>query len=139
MVLLGLLLAHNVLDAELPISIIGQIEADRIVAELAEQIQHSLSSETPLVLGETEHYYVKLRERPAEKARVAANQVKHYLMPTSRDREMFPLHGRLSALLYLIRPFRLVWQYGMGPFCRFFNGISKSGSKKNQLRKARLD
>ena len=136
--LLGLLLAHNALDAELPNSIVGQIEADHIVAELAEQVQHSLATESPLALGETEHYYMK-RERPADKARVAVNQVKHYLMPTSRDREAFPLHGRFSAVLYVIRPFRLVWEYGLSPFGRFFKGIFESGSKKDELRKARLD
>ena len=73
----------------------------------------------------------------ADKARVAVNQVKEYLTLTSRDREAFPLHGRFSAVLYLIRPFRLAWEYGLTPFWRFFKGIFESGSKKDELRKAR--
>ena len=82
---------------------------------------------------------MRLRELPSDKAREALNHVKHYLMPTSRDREAFPLHGRFSAVLYVIRPFRLVWEYGLSPFGRFFKGIFESGSKKDEVRKARLD
>jgi hypothetical protein len=138
-VLLGVLLAHNVLGAELPNAVIRQIEADRVVDELAEQVQQWLKTESSIAVGSTEQYYMRLRERSSEKVRVAAHQVKHYLIPTSRDREAFPLHGRFSAILYFIRPFRLVCQYGLGPFWRVFKGMFDSGSKRNQLRKARLD
>jgi hypothetical protein len=137
--LLGLLLTENVLDVKLPDTVVRQIDADDTVAELATQVQQSLSNDRPVALGEIEQYYMNLRERPADKARVAMNQVKHYLMLTSRDREAIPLRGLFSPLLYFIRPFRLIREYGLSPFWRFFKSIFETSSKKNELRKARLD
>ena len=131
--LVGLLLARNVLGAQVPNHVIREIQADHVVEELANQVQHSLTSETPLAVGETEQYYMGLRERPVDKARVAINQVKHYLMLTARDREVLPLRGPLSGLLYVVRPFRLVWEYGLGPFWRFFKGTLESGSNKKHV------
>ena len=134
---LGLLLARNGLGAALPNSVVRKIEADHIVVELASQVQNWLVSGTPVGAGDTEHYYMRLSERTADKARVAVNQVKHYLMLTSRYREALPLSGPLSAILYLIRPFRLAREYGLGPFWRFFKGMFEGSSSKNELRKAR--
>jgi Uncharacterised nucleotidyltransferase len=130
----GLLLAHNVLGAPLPNDVDREIEADHVAAELAEQVQHSLASDIPLAVGDTEQYYIRLRERPADKARIAVNQVKHYLMLTPRDRELLPLSGPFSAILYFVRPFRLMWEYGMDPFWRFFKSTLESGSNKKQVR-----
>jgi hypothetical protein len=127
---LGLLLARNGLGAELPNSVVRKIETDPIVVELANQVQNWWACETPIGVGETEHYYMRLRESAVDKARVAVNQVKHYLMLTQRDREVLPLRGPFSGLLYVVRPFRLAWEYGLGPFWRFFKGTLENGSSK---------
>jgi hypothetical protein len=119
--LLGLTLARTLLGAELPSNVVNIIEADPVVSELAERVKGWVSGES-VALGERERYYMTLRERPADKARVALNQIKHYLTPTTRDREALPLRGPLSSVLYLVRPFRLMWEYGLGPFWQFFRG-----------------
>jgi hypothetical protein len=130
---LGLTLASTLLGAELPGNVVDSIDADPVVDELARQVKGWLTGERTIALGETEHYYVKLRERPADKARVAVNQMRHYLTPTSRDREALPLLGPLSGLLYFVRPFRLVWEYGMDPFWQFFRGAFESSSKEKRI------
>jgi hypothetical protein len=104
------------------------------VDELGEQVQSLLANETAVALGERERYYINLQERRIKKARVALSQVREYLMPTARDREAFPLRGRFSAILYLIRPIRLIWEYGLDPFGRFFKAIFEGGTKENEFR-----
>ena len=119
---LGLTLAKTLLGAELPSNVVKTIEADSVVRELAERVKGWVSGENVALVGERERYYMALRERPTDKARVALNQMKHYLTPTMRDREALPLRGPLSIVLYLVRPFRLMWEYGLGPFWQFFRG-----------------
>jgi hypothetical protein len=131
--LVGLLLSQDLLGAQLSDVVIREIQSDHVVVDLADQVQRSLTSETPVAAGETEQYYMRLRERPVDKARVAVNQVKHHLMPTRRDREVLPFRGPLSGLLYVARPFRLAWEYGLGPFWRFFKGTLESGSSKKHV------
>jgi hypothetical protein len=128
---LGLLLAQNILASELPERVSQQIREDVLVTELAEQLQNWLRTSTAIPAGETEAYYIKLRERRADKLRIALNQLKRYVGLTSRDREVFPFHGRFPAVLYLIRPFRLTWQYGPRPFWRFIKAVVESASKQD--------
>jgi len=118
---LGLTLARTLLGAEVPGKVVNEIHADPVVNELAERVKGWLIGEK-VAVGERERYYMTLRERPADKARVALNQMKHYLKPTTRDREAFSLRGPLSNVVYVVRPFRLMWQYGLAPFWQFFRG-----------------
>jgi len=123
--LLGVLLARDLLDAELPENLNRTIEADRVLIQLADQVKVWLTRETHVAAepGEIPRYYVKLRENRADRLRVALTQAKHYLTLTSRDKEVLP---GSAPLQYLVRPFRLVWEYGLRPFQRFLKGIAES-------------
>ena len=124
--LLGLSLARNALGAEIPDWINATIDGDHVVNELGDQLKACLGGEVPLALqlGESQRYLVKLREHRSDRFLVALKQVKHYLQLTARDKEILPESSPL--LLYVVRPFRLVREYGLRPFRRFFKGLFES-------------
>src|SRR5262245_5919958 len=123
--LLGVLLARDLLGAELPENLNRIMEEDRVLIQLANQVKGWLTREThvPAEPGEIPRYYLKLRENRADRLRVALTQAKHYLALTSRDKEVLP---GSAPLQYLVRPFRLAWEYGLRPFQRFLKGIGES-------------
>jgi hypothetical protein len=123
--LLGVLLARDLLGAELPAHLNRIMEADRVLIQLADQVKAWLTRETHAAAepGEMPRYFLKLRENRADRLRVALTQAKHYLALTSRDKEVLP---GSAPLQYLVRPFRLAWEYGLRPFQRFLKGIGES-------------
>jgi hypothetical protein len=121
---LGLSLARELLGAEPPRPVLDAIRADSVLEPLSGQVKGWLFSEDPaLGVGERERFFVRLREQPADRLRVAVKQVKRHLAPTSRDEEALPLPGFLKWSLYLFRPVRLAGEYGLTPFRRFCKGI----------------
>ena len=120
-VLLAVALAAELLGTELPTEVQCAIGADSGLKPLLEQVKGWLLRDEPaqLDLGEKERYFMALRERSADKFRVAARQAKRRLALTSRDREMLPVPGFLTWSLYMFRPVRLAGQYGIAPFRRF--------------------
>jgi hypothetical protein len=125
---LGLALARDLLGAELPADVSQAIEADAVLKPLSEQVKGWLFSEEPvrLNLGERERYFMRLREHPADRFRVAVKQARFYLALTSRDKEALPVPQCLMWSLYLLRPVRLAREYGLSPFKRFVKGIFQS-------------
>lgn len=123
--LLGVSLARDLLGAEPPASVVQAIKQDSVLQRLSRQLGERLLSENPvgLDLGEREQYFMDLREHPADKFRVALQQAKTYLTLTARDTESLPVPGFLTGVLYLLRPIRLAWEYGLAPFKRFFRGV----------------
>jgi hypothetical protein len=121
---LGLSLARDLLGAEPPLPVLDAIQADRVVAGLANQIKDWLTSDSvTLDLGEREQFFMKLRERPADRFRVAVKQARLYLAPNARDHEAMPLPESLRWSLYMLRPVRLANEYGLAPFKRFCKGL----------------
>ena len=127
--LLGLFLARDSFGAELPESINSAIDRDHVLNELGDQVKASLAGQVSpaLQLGENQRYYMKLREHRRDRFLVAWKQVKYYLGLTERDKEILPESSPL--LLYVVRPFRLAWEYGPRPFRRFFKGLFESWRK----------
>jgi Uncharacterised nucleotidyltransferase len=121
---LGVLLARDLLGAELPEELNGTMKADRVLIQLADEVEAWVTRETHVAAepGEMPRYFLKLRENRADRLRVALAQAKYYLALTSRDKEI----SGFAPLQYLVRPFRLAWQYGFRPFQRFFKGIAES-------------
>lgn len=126
--LLGLGLSDELLGARPPARILDAITADKVVMPLRSQIRSWLFEGTgdALDLGERERYFMRLRERPSDRCRVALTQAKHYLTPTLRDRETLPLPQYLGWSLYLLRPVRLAGEYGFAPLKRFVSGLFQS-------------
>jgi hypothetical protein len=125
---LGLSLAKELLGAEPPAHLLNAIGGDPVVKALAAQVKDWLFSEEPVALdlGEREQFFMRLREHRADRFRVAFTQAKFYLAPTLRDQEALPLPESLRWSLYLLRPVRLVRQYGVTPFKRFCKGLFQS-------------
>jgi hypothetical protein len=124
--LLGLLLARDVLGAELPEHVDRAVDTDHVLGELGDEVKGWIFREVPIVLepGEDQRYYMKLRERRADRFLVALRQAKYYLGLTARDKEILPESAPL--LLHIVRPFRLAWEYGLRPFQRFFKALFES-------------
>jgi hypothetical protein len=121
----GLVLARDLLGAELPPDIVKMIDGDPASVPLSAEVKRWLVGEphVPLDLGERERYFMRLQERPAGKIRVAVHQAKKFLALTARDTESFPLPGFLTFVLYVLRPIRLACAYGFAPFKRFVSGL----------------
>jgi Uncharacterised nucleotidyltransferase len=122
--LLGLMLARDLLGAEPPAHIVDEIERDADLVPLSKIVWARLATEDLLVPdpGQEVPFFIKLRERSADKLRVAMHQAKRYSVPNSRDQEA-TLSGWPTALLYVRRPLRLAREYGSAPFKRIFKGV----------------
>jgi len=125
-VLLGVLLAADILGVGVPPKVQSAIHADHVVNRLFEQVKGWITSDTPVPLGESERFFMKLRERRADRLLIAAKQTKACFELTSRDKETFRVPKHFSWTLYFVRPFRLAWEYGLNPIKRFFKGVLES-------------
>ena len=122
---LGIVLAEELLDAELPERARALIRADRGLTTLALEVKQHLFSNSSLApdLGEPERFFLRLRTRGTDRLRIALSQVRRYAEPTSRDEETVPVPGSLRWALYLTRPVRLAWEYGFTPVRRLWRGL----------------
>jgi hypothetical protein len=119
---LALTLAQELLGAEPPSDVVAAMREDAVLIPLSIQVKTWLFSGQPPSLGEREQFFIRLREHPADKLRVAFRQARYSLALTPRDAEAFPLPAYLKWTLYIIRPFRLARDYGLSPFLRFVRG-----------------
>lgn len=117
---LGLLLAHNLLEAELPEEILQRIQADSVVKSLAAQVREWLFCETDTSnFGlDRKLFYVKVRERLQDIIPHFPYFLDYWITPSQTDCDFFPLPDYLSFLYYLVRQIRLIGQYGVRLFKR---------------------
>lgn len=112
--LLGLLLAHELLEVELPKTILQQIQANPLLESLASQIYTQLFSPTDSSFQnwkvKSSFFHLRMIEHPWDKIRYC---YEHLLVPTIADRVSLPLPKFLSFLYYLLRPMRLIKNYGL--------------------------
>jgi hypothetical protein len=119
MLLLGLFLANDLLQAPLPREIQQRIEADSNVKLLGEQTRKLLLLKTTGMPSsyEANSYRLKLRERRQDKLRLGFHYFSRYLRtsvsPNGRDMALLPLPGPLSFLYYVLRPIRLITKFGL--------------------------
>jgi hypothetical protein len=125
-VFLGVRLATDIIGAQVPPKIRRAIEADPLVNRLADDVKGWIASDAPIPLGETERYFMNLRERRADRFLIAVKQAKACFALTSRDTETFRIPKGFSWTLYFVRPFRLAWEYGLNPLKRFVKGVLES-------------
>ncbi|MGH9254314.1 MAG: nucleotidyltransferase domain-containing protein [Vicinamibacterales bacterium] len=121
--LLGVTLARELLGAEPPADVTRAIRDEAALTTLANQVKEWLFSGRTISPGEREPFFIRLRERPADKLRITFKQAKSNLTLNSRDTESFPVPGFLIWMLYPLRVVRLVREYGAAPFVRFLGGI----------------
>jgi hypothetical protein len=109
MFLLGLHLAHKLLDAPLPVVVQQRCAADARLELLANNVViHLFNGPTHVPATSTEifKYNIGVRKSLAARARYFV----HMLRPTDSDFGSRPLPGGLSFAYYLIRPFRLLFR-----------------------------
>jgi hypothetical protein len=119
MLLLGLLLANDLLGLRLPDRILRRVRADSAVGALAADVQGWLfeQAETTagiLAKGDIEEsrfhpFRVKVWERHQDKIRYCVSTA---LVPTTDDWALLPLPEPLFPLYYVLRPVRLAGRYG---------------------------
>lgn len=126
--LLGVLLARDLLGAEVPGEVTHAIEADPVLKPLADHVNACLASPSagPADLGDLERYYIMLGDGLGDRVRIAFRQAVPFFAPTTREKEMLRLPWYLSWVLYVVRPVRLTWNYGLAPIKRWLKALFQS-------------
>ncbi len=107
MFLLGLHLAHELLDAPLPDELKQRCHADEQLKALAANVVEHLFNGTthvPATSREIFKYNIRVRKTLAARARYLA----YAFRPTDSDLSRRALPRRMSFVYYLMRPFRLI-------------------------------
>jgi Uncharacterised nucleotidyltransferase len=114
MLLLGLVLARDLLGAPVPASVAARADADRVAWRLARatRLRLACDASTPMNNIERLFFHVRMRERLRDRLKYAYHLA---LTPSARDYDALRLPTSLSVLYGPIRPFRLIWEYtGLG-------------------------
>jgi hypothetical protein len=107
MFLLGLHLAHELLDAPLPDEVQRRCESDEQLRVLAANVVEHLFNGTthvPATSGEIFKYNIRVRKTLGARARYLA----YIFRPTDGDLSSRSLPSRMNFVYYLMRPFRLL-------------------------------
>lgn len=114
MLLLGLLLAHELLQAPMPTQILAATSMDSRVQPLADQIKARLFPDVNAATGTAKHgwrfspFHVLVRDSWAAGGHFGLRLL---FGPTIKEWQRWPLPGYLSFLYYGFRPLRLIWDY----------------------------
>lgn len=112
---LGLVLARDLLDTELPEEVERWIKTEPFVDKLATQVKQQLFCETTISVDEVERtlFHIRTRERLRDKFWALWGLMIHsgWFAPTSNDRDFIKLPPVLAFLYYLIRPIRVLGKY----------------------------
>jgi hypothetical protein len=111
--LLGLSLAHDLLDAPLPESVLEQVRQDSKVRWLAGRVCDPMAGRAKPSAGVIRRTIFRLKSQD-EFARGLLHMARLALSPTESDRGAVGLPARFSFLYFLVRPWRLLRQYGLG-------------------------
>ncbi len=111
--LLGLYLAHDLFDAPLPGQLLEEIGRDRTVQELAEKVyeQYAGISDPGVGVLPRAVFRVRLRDGIGQGLR---HTLRLAMSPTESDRQKVRLPRWLTPLYMLVRPWRLLREYGSG-------------------------
>ena len=111
--LLGLYLAHELLGATLPKPVLERAHRDSRVLWLADKVRDQLEGNVDASPGVVPRALFRLRSRDG-----IGQGMRHILRltmtPTERDRQAVRLPRALASLYVLMRPLRLLREYGLG-------------------------
>jgi hypothetical protein len=119
MVALGALLADRLLQASIPPSVLRVLMADAAVLRSSNDIVRAVYGGGWRTFTPTTRvrWFLRLQERWGDRARYCLDYLRpklHALLtPNARDRNFLPLPVALTPLYRLVRPVRLVWEYGV--------------------------
>jgi len=128
MLFLGIQLAKDLSHVSLPDHVSQWTAAHPVVERLARDIRRELftSEELSIYAADKLAFLLQTKERLRDKLRYGYYLTRLTLTPTSKDRALLPLPAFLAFLYYLMRPFRLVHDYGLGPLYRFLGRMKSS-------------
>jgi hypothetical protein len=110
--LLGLALAHDLLDARLPEPIAAAIAAAPVIETLVQQIRARLGAHADDVMHgvDARVFYFNLRERRRDRMQYLLHHLLSYgksvIVPAARERELIPFPPALMPLYHLFWPVR---------------------------------
>jgi hypothetical protein len=112
---LALLLADDIAPLNLPPAVSASLRADTGARALADQVNRRLFFEEPdhakrEIYRHT--FYLRSRERWSDKARILLYFSARVPHPLAKDWRLFRVPASLSFLYYLLRPMRLMHEYG---------------------------
>ncbi len=123
---LALLLTHSLLDAVISERVLQEIVTDQVVCSLAAEVRtrlfrddHDRPGFFDMALTEegvslnTILFALRVRERLRDRARYSLHLAHISITPSAKDWKLLPLPPTLHFLCYLVRPPRLVVEYGM--------------------------
>jgi Uncharacterised nucleotidyltransferase len=117
---LGLGLAHELLDLNLPRVVRERIGHEPTVADLTKKIRTQLFAEQPasLDISYWHHYHLRVKERMRDRVKLRLHYCARYMQlatnPTANDHALLSLPPSLSFLYYVLRPIRLAATRGTG-------------------------
>ena len=127
----GLLLAKELLEAQVPKAVLTQMQADSAAKWLAMQVCERLFSRTDQGLGGLEQaiYHLRMRERLSDRLNYffrhfLRNDLPQLVVPNPKDRSLLALPVFPSFLCCLRRPFRLLKEYGLSPFRHLIRSLA---------------
>ena len=109
--LLGIGLAHELMQVDLPEYMIQKIDNVPKVKKLVEEVREDLFSDyvASMVVPDTfDLFHLKVKDRLYDKVLYVVRVV---FIPTKVDLRVFPLPEGLGFLRYFLRPLRLGWEY----------------------------
>jgi hypothetical protein len=117
----GLLLAGDLLGGPLPEKILPRLRADKKANQIASSLGTWLLTNESVTPGGFQRNLLKLktRERLLHRISYSIQMARYYLRPNEKDKALVFLPPSLSFLYYLIRPFRLIWEYRWKPLRLF--------------------
>jgi hypothetical protein len=113
LLLLGLYLAHEMVGAALPPSVLEQCRRDKRVQWLAQKVILSYTDSSASINGVWPRAIFRLRSSDRF-LRGLRHLVRLSTKPTESDRQSIQLPGYLAPLYRVFRPFRLLREYGLG-------------------------
>ncbi len=111
MFLTAIYLAHELVGAPIPASLVTIARGDRAVGALAGRVARRLFSGATQGRADFDPWAVPIRSIEGTRPRMRYI-VRRALAPTMGDYELIPLPAALFPLYWVIRPFRMAVQYG---------------------------
>ncbi|HEV2521832.1 MAG TPA: nucleotidyltransferase family protein [Candidatus Acidoferrales bacterium] len=111
--LLGLCLAHDLFDAPLPRQLLEEICRDRTVQELAQKVCEQYAGASDLSAGVWSRAVFRFQSRDGLR-KGFRHTLRLALSPTESDRQTVRLPRLLAPLYTIVRPWRLLREYGLG-------------------------
>ena len=121
----ALLVARDLLGVNLPSIIRLRSLADPVAQSLAHRAIDNLFAESndSLLMADESAFHLQMREQLFDRIPYIFHLIRHWSLPTARDRELFPLPSPLSFLYVFFRPIRLLFEYGFNPLAHFLKSF----------------